>query len=224
VIGPATPPPILTGDQAKLLRALSDRDARHGSRLAGMFMGAVVVLRQTENMDRMAQSAQSMRELLEKLPQSYDGAPVRVPGAKASDHLQRIRVEYKRVKGSLCYDADGRTWAGTIDTLLERFLISIDEIIVPVQGQINRREATRLFSRDVDPSPVPLSEAQENAFLGRWMECDDFFQAVAHHGRYPDFREFQENLDACTVMLLEKLAPSVAEDFRRLEQLIDEAE
>ena len=65
--------PTLGETASRLLAALEARDSRFSNRHAAMLQGALEVLHDESNLDSIAQSAQSMRELLE-LARGYFGA------------------------------------------------------------------------------------------------------------------------------------------------------
>jgi hypothetical protein len=216
------PPP---GDFDRLVVALRDRDSQYGSRCAAMYVGAISVVGQTSNPERFAHAAQSMRELLEKLPLFYDGSPQQAPGAKASDHLLTILAEYDEAqKRSDRYDKDAGLWGGEIDAVLQRLFVQIDEIAVIRRRGLTRRDIARRFARDLDPRGAALPAPREDALAKEWIDHNGFFNAVAHHGKYPTDREFEARLHACTRLLIEYLAPDVLGTIALLDQIIEETE
>ena len=103
-------PLALSREQRRLHDALSER----GEKLGAMYLGGLQVLQDAANPDRVAQSAHSMRELMEKIVD-----PKRRPGltAKVNEVEDRFRDQKPRTN---CH-SDSAGWAGPIDPLSARY-------------------------------------------------------------------------------------------------------
>lgn len=217
---------LLTSEEGRLLDVLRGRDAAHGSRLSDVYIGALYALRNQENPERHVQAAHSMRELFEKLPIQFEGAPVRAPGAKASDHLAVIATELgkaKRHSGSY-HEADDR-WNGTIDEPLSRALRRIaDRIDKHAEASLSRRELARTFLRAQDPLRQPLPNPSEESALDGWQKFNSYFQAVSHHNRQPNEEEFAGHMHDCALYLLGRVTGSSAQTLKVLDDIIGEGE
>src|SRR4051794_4237374 len=85
--GGVPPAPVglqLSGQQRALLEALREIDRRLGE----MYLGALAVLQQPFNGERFAQSAHTLRELINRLPDSL-GLSVGALNERMGDRIQR---------------------------------------------------------------------------------------------------------------------------------------
>ena len=111
---------LLSGQQQALLRALDKRS----SRLASIYRGGLAVLGDTSNPDRFAQSAHSLRELMEKLPEFLDvptGAQKERLKAKARE-LENLYVRTR--ENTICFSVSNG-WDGGIDRHLRKLLLHL---------------------------------------------------------------------------------------------------
>src|SRR6266700_3470470 len=110
--GGVPPAPVglqLSGQQRALLEALREIDQRLGE----MYLGALAVLQQPFNGERFAQSAHTLRELINHLPSSL-GLIADALTDRLGDRLQRPEQVWENaVQRSRCFD--GTTWSGSID-------------------------------------------------------------------------------------------------------------
>jgi hypothetical protein len=84
-----------------------------------MYQGAVMVLEQTENPLRLVLASHGIRELMEKLPESFGELPKVGQGLKVQ--VGNVRDEWDRfARNSTCVQGDA--WTGEIDAPLRRFL------------------------------------------------------------------------------------------------------
>ena len=188
-----------------------------------MYSGACHALSDPANPDRFAQAAQSLRELLEKLP-LRDTAEVLNAGIAASESLKGIVTLYEyATKTSASYDAGERRWEGSIDGPLAKMLSAVDEAATRTPPK-NKRARSAAFLREQEPTGEPLPHDLEQQFTTRWLELDAYFQAVAHHRRQVSPDEFSEQMHRCTVLLLEILGPTPLSTLDALDRLIQEAE
>jgi hypothetical protein len=164
-----------------------------------------------------------MRELMEKLPLST-GDMVIPQGKKAGEQLEGLRQEFSRArKESSCYERQRRTWDGSIDEHLLRFLLEVERTSLQPSTEITKRNRSATFIRARDPAGEPMPSDIEKARVERWMAFDSFFTRVAHHGG-STVEEFEQRLVECIIFLVEVLGTSTAKNLDALDQLIREAE
>ena len=104
--------PVLSPDQGLLgpQRALYDALTKKYSLLAQMYVGAIMILRQPDNPERLPLAAHSLRELMEKIPVAVD---VHTP-AHAEPLMAKLRevedqwlATYRATK---CHQSDEMGW------------------------------------------------------------------------------------------------------------------
>ena len=109
----------MSGQQRGLYDALGEIHQN----LADKYLGALTAI-SSNNPDRLAQTAHSLRELIEKLPM-YIGMPFR--SANLGEKVQNLAQQWKKVVKH--YESSDRPkWSGDIDSRLRKFLIKLDEL------------------------------------------------------------------------------------------------
>jgi hypothetical protein len=218
----------LTREQERLLTSLRARDGRFGSRVGDMYLGALVVCSQMDNPERLSQAAQSMRELLEKLPRQLDDAPVQVPGTKASDRLHSLSSELTKTRtSSNCYDRASKGWklGEKLDIILARLLERLEETIHQHTTNPKNRDVNRHFIKKLEPATDPLGSDREDELLKEWRRLDSYFQGVAHHYLETTPAVFEEYISTCTSFLLERVRlVTTFTNFQQIDAAIEEVE
>jgi hypothetical protein len=216
-------PAELTRDEAHLVQVLQDRDGRYQSGFVELYLGAVFAASDASRPDRFAHAAHGMRELLEKLPLFYDGAPTKIQIADVASGARRLADEYQRAKqNSACFTSGSPAWMGQIDSHLHRLLDRVDVVSKEMDRFPTRRVIQQRFLRNLDPlrsqQPMPGEESQ----LDEWKRLDQFFKAIAHHQRATSMAEFDTHATSCTTMLLNLLRPSASAILDQLDAIIQE--
>ena len=163
----------LSREQQRLHGALCEL----GEALGAMYLGGLQVLHDTANPDRAAQSAHSMRELMEKMVD-----PKRRPGLTAKVIEVEDVFRDKNPKTN-CHSESGG-WNGTIDPPLRKILKKLEDFLdwfatlYPRRKERFRRALSRWEGSDLD-----LPEASFRGQWKAWRELNDYFQAVSHHGK-----------------------------------------
>ncbi|MDE9364229.1 hypothetical protein PZ938_01290 [Luteipulveratus sp. YIM 133132] len=207
----------LTGRQRAVVEAFGDRH-----NLVAWYLGARSVLGQDGNPDRLAQSAHSIRELLEKLPHHFD-VPVEKRAFILSERARVLGQSFdKAVAKSKTYE-DGK-WSGEIDAPLRQFLQRAEDFFgkLAVKRPPRSQEA-KGFIRATDPSPLPLPDTIEELRIKEWNAYRDYFISVAHH-RSAEPDEFERWLELFEDFILKQLVPRTFEDRAEIRELIEEAE
>jgi hypothetical protein len=204
--------------QLELLEALRSRRTKFD--FAKMYQGALQVLRQTENPLRLVLAAHGMRELMEKLPESFGELPKVGPGLKVQ--VGQMQDAWDRaVRNSACAQDDA--WTGQIDQPLRNFLHKIGPFFRQFAADNPaRKERTDAFLQMAEFRPVALPEEIRASHVNEWHECFDFFVGVAHHRRTDD--GFYEWLSFLERFLLDRLVPRTHRDRQDLDDLIARGE
>lgn len=210
----------LSGQQLALYRALSEKKQR----LADIYLGALTVLRQTTNPDRIALAGHGLRELIEKIPAFVDitiKAQKENLGAKVRELEGRWETT---VKSTECYKR--AKWGGLIDGPLARLLKRLQNFFEWFNEHHPRRKAEIAATlKRLDSSRRALPASLEELNIQEWGKIRDFFVDVAHH-RKPDTteEEFNQWLDALEIFLLDRLRPRTFADIESIDEIIKEGE
>jgi len=208
----------LSGQQRTLMRALDERDPG----LSAIYLGAIMVLVDTSNPDRLPQCAHSVRELMEKLPERLD-VPTQAQKESLKVKVREIEDAYvgAQQKTSCFSSVDG--WSGTIDVPLKKLLSKIGGFFDWFSTHHPRRrdELHGVLTR-LDGSGRELPKPLASLNVDAWDKKRDYFQSVAHHRLNTDEQEFRRWMDALERFLLDRLAPRTFDDFAEIDTIIGE--
>lgn len=206
----------LTGRQKALFLALCGKDRR----LANIYVGACLVLTQSENPSRLSLAAHAMRELVDKLP-IYIDIPQPTKPANLKAKVQELRDSWDKVQiKSGCNTTEG--WEGQIDKPLVTFMGKVGSFFVWFAGErATRYERTACVVRALDASENKLPSRIEKLRVDEWNEYHDYFAAVAHQSEPV---EFESMVEALEILLLQTLNPQTFDDHADLDALIAEGE
>jgi len=206
----------LSGQQRTLLEALREIDQRLGE----MYLGALAVLEQPFNGERFAQSAHTLRELINQLPASLglsSGALDRM-----GDRIQKSEQAWgNAVDRSRCFD--GENWSGSIDQPLARALTTINEFFAWKKGhRPTRREELAQTIRRLDASGRRLPAELEDLAVAHWDKTRDYFIAVCHYRTRVSESDFLAYLDALERFIIDRLRPRTFADFDEVDAILEE--
>jgi hypothetical protein len=213
------PTPLqLSGQQLALHRALG----KTKTELADMYYGALSVLSQIENPDRLALAAHGFREIMEKLPRYLD-----LPSTNPSSLTEQVRTLNqgweKVLKQSECHD--NGMWTGNIDESLQKFLKIVHEFFdwLKLDRPTRKQQAARVL-RELDPLGRPLPEPIESLRVKEWDSYRSYFDNVAHHNPSASPEKFESWLSESERFLLDRLIPRTFEDRSKIDDIIKEGE
>ncbi|MDE0505985.1 MAG: hypothetical protein OXI86_18055, partial [Candidatus Poribacteria bacterium] len=207
----------LTPQQQRVLEALIDRETEEYP-LSQWYLGAYYALENTQNPDRIAQAAQSLRELLEKLPRVVLGIGVQV---RASGLAGVRREIYERILKDKERYANG--WKGeAINTHLDKTLRKIEDYLDQNQ-QPTRKEKVQMAVAALDPMgnrfDRQTQEKKRDEFNGLWKRLENF----AHHKTYSDTEEFEVCLKDIERTVFDLLAPITAKNQMEIQNILANA-
>jgi hypothetical protein len=209
----------LSGQQRALYEALSEKDER----LAGMYLGSLLVLRQTENPDLLALAAHGLRELMEKLPRYFDLPVGTKPPSLKVKVLELTRSWGNAVKNSKC--GENPSWSGVIDSPLRKFLKKTQEFFTWFEAEHpTRKQQTAKVLRGLDLIDRPLPAPIEQLRIEEWDKCHDYLKGVSHHAILPWPGDFISRLEVLECFLLDRLRPRTFEDHAEIDRIIREGE
>lgn len=208
----------LSAAQLTLLHALQQQQ----SELAQMYLGALLVLQDNANPDSIPLSAHGVRELMEKLPETLD-VPMKAHKERMGDKVQGLYQRWKATFQGSGSVANGE-WLGEIDVPLRLLLKALNEFLnwYATHHPRMREEIGRVLRR-LDAPGGALPPTVEDANIALWRDMRTFFVDVAHHRLDPEAQEFRRRLGDLELFLLDRLHPRTFEDFRTIDELLEEA-
>lgn len=208
----------LTGRQVALYDALVEKDRqvqRESVRLAEMYRGALSVLNQEYNPDRLAQAAHSLRELMEKLPRAVD-----VPAAQGDGLTVRVRRVHRRWRLYTKISSDGPKRVKVLtgfQTEMEKFAVWFEE-----RDKTRRQIAGQLIDR-LDQRKTSLPAQIKDVHVDEWDLCHKYFEDTSHHSK-TTIDEFDGWLVTLETFLLDRLRPRTFDDQVALKTIVIEGE
>lgn len=183
--------------------------------LADWYLGAVYAAKNIYNPDRFSQAAQSLRELLEKLPRvfvetGFQESRPDFQGMRATLY-SRLRSDKKR------YD---RRWEGKIiDAMLDETINCVDRYLELNQTPTRREQIHSVISK-LDPMHEILGQGIRTEKSERFRALWRAFEGLAHHNITADETFFWEQLATAERVIIDLLAPITAQDQRALRAII----
>lgn len=210
--------PLLTTQQRNLLSILKKHEIDR-YRVGDWYLAAVYAVHSRNNPDRLAQAAQSLRELIEKLPLIVlsSDIPVFRPETSLPNLRNNLRIRFwKDVER---YDED---WRGkTIDSRLDKTLKELRKYLELSQTP-SRTERIQSVIIEIDPMADHLRkdiiDKKRELFKTIWLTMEKF----AHHGsnNQNDEEDFLASMQDLENLLLDLFAPVTAEDNAKIRSII----
>jgi hypothetical protein len=177
--------------------------------------GALRVLADGDNPDRVALAAHGIREVLEKLPRTPNEKSLKqITGDLEKQWATMIAKTTALVAGS---------WTGPIDEPLADFLDEVQGFFETFNEDWPgaREEAKRFLERSLpEPDTIEANALDERA--RRWVSARDYMVGIAHH-RASDLTEFDARLREIEDMLID-VALGTLEKYRDIDRMIEEVE
>ena len=212
-------PLALTPQQQRVLEALKDTETEKFP-LSQWYHGALYALDNPGNPDRISQAAQSLRELLEKLPLVVEGIDIH---RKTSGHVESRFPQMRRnieEHISTYKERNPGDWNGQkIDNDLAKALKIVEEYIElnkrPTRRQ-KMQKAVAIIDPMVDRLDSKIQETKRNQLLNLWQRLEHF----AHHNSKPDEEKFRKCLEDLEKTVFDLLAPITAQDQREIQTIL----
>ena len=208
-------PLILTSKQRDVLEVLQSKQTEKYP-LSRWYTGALHVLNDHYNPDRVAQAAHSLRELLEKLPEVVHGGDVkvRIPGFAEKRNIINERL----FKAKKRYPEG---WKGKpIDKNVTKLLTDVEEYL-ELTRQPTRRERIQQTLATIDPMVNSLDSETREAKRDRYYHLWDQLENFAHHKSNPDIAEFNNCLKELENAVFDLLAPITAQDQKEIQTILN---
>lgn len=203
-------------------RILHQALMREDQRLAGMYLGALLVLEHIENPENVVMAAHSLRELLEKLPMYLDLPVTRQTNLKVKV-IDLSQGWYSVTKNSRC--KGNPSWNGPVDRPLQTFLERTEKFFEWFKEQYQtRRERAAILLRGLDPLRLSLPTPIEDLRITEWYKYHEYFEKISHHGVIEGLQEFRTWLVSLEKFLLDHLCPRTFDDQEDIKRIIEEGE
>lgn len=183
-----------------------------------MYLGALHAFATTTNPDRIAQTAQSARELMEKLPRRLGTEQARRGNLK--QQAQDLQTVWERYRGQV--DTPTSELLGkTIDRPLLPVLLKVEEVVGWLERFAPGRKAeARVALREIDISGVDLPEHLIEENVNEWLRLRGFFDSAAHHGRTVSDADMERELAVLERFLSDRLIPETTEDLEAIDRIL----
>ncbi|MBN1983171.1 MAG: hypothetical protein JW795_16675 [Chitinivibrionales bacterium] len=175
--------------------------------LVDWYIGAIYAAQNTYNPDRFSQAAQSLRELLEKLPRVFVETEVTV-----------LKPDFKgmsdKLYSQLCSDKEryGGEWKEkTIDPGLETTICDMERYLEANQLPTRKEQIHSLMNR-LDPMHDTLDQVIREGNLKQFRELWDTFEGLSHHNGRACDKNFGKQLALVERLIIDLLAPITAQD------------
>ena len=208
-------PLVLTPRQRAVLDALKDKETKEYP-VSKWYLGALYALENPYNPDRVSQAAQSLRELLEKLPRVVQGSDVQ---GSTFDFKGMRRNIYERILQDKKRYPSG--WQDEkIDGHLNKTLRKVEEYVERNQ-QPTRKEQMQRAVATIDPMvnqfDSEIQETKRNRLHDLWKRLEGF----AHHQESePDVEGFRVCLEELESIVFDLLAPITAQDQEEIQTIL----
>ena len=213
-------PVELSGNQQQVLDALR-RVETEKHPLGDWFLGALSALKNTYNPDRISQAAQSLRELLEKLPRVLPGSDVL---SYSPNYPDMRRAIFARLVDDERRYREG--WKDkVIDARLEKTLRKIFRYM-ELNQHPTRKDQIQIAIRNIDPMAnqmgIDIQNRKRDAFHGLWRRLEEF----AHHrsSSHQAEQDFREDLLILERLIHDLLAPVTAQDQQEIQSILDKSD
>ena len=206
--------PVLDATQQQVLRALRRKETDKFP-LGDWYLGALYALENKYNPDRISQAAQSLRELLEKLPRVVRESDVPRP---YNFKEMRKNINRRWIKDKKRYDGK---WKGvTVNNHFDKTLRKIDDYL-ELNQMPDRKDQIQLAIRRIDPMADMLDpkiqKAKRDQFHNIWTEIEGF----AHHRSNPNEQRFMECFSTIDQIIFDLLAPITAQNQQEIRSILD---
>lgn len=216
---PSAPKLSLKGHQLALLKALKEIDDNHSEpfSVADMYYGGLSVLADEKNPERIVLSAHCFRELIEKLPLTFD-IPIPHHSGNMGEKVNILKIKWEGTLKKLDCNSENE-WKGEIDQPLKQYLDSSRDFFQwHKEHRLTRTERPKQLSRKLDPSDDPMPSKLENIEAKTWIMHHSHFDGVSHHTLLPeDYPSWIEHFER---FLLDRLKPRTFNDQAEIDKIV----
>ena len=210
------PKPLhLTQQQQDVIRALRGRESERYP-ISQWYLGALYALDNHHNPDRFTQAAQSLRELVEKLPRVVLESDLQVNSYNVAENRRQLANRIVGDRQRYQEGWDGKLIDPALAETLERASTYFEE-----SQQPSRREQVQMAVVGIDPLAnqfdVEILKSKRDRIYEVWQQ----FEKFAHHGGIQDAKDFADCLEVLEREILDLLAPITAQDQQEIRSILD---
>ena len=208
-------PLVLTSIQRQVFEILSATKSQKYS-LGDWYLGAIYAVENRYNPDRFSQAAQSLRELLEKIPRVF--VESEIPESRPN-----FREMRRDLYSQLCFDKKRYrgAWEGElIDSGLDKTIRGVDRYL-ELDQMPTRKEQIHSVMCKIDPMHDTLNQEIRTEETKRFNALWQYFEALAHHNTHTDKEIFLRQLDLTERLVIDLLAPIAAEDQGAIREILE---
>lgn len=207
-------PLVLTDRQRDILEALQNKQTDKYP-LSDWYLGALYALDNPYNPDRISQAAQSLRELLEKLPRVIQGSDVQTnttdfKGMRRSINNRILKDKERYSEGWKNKKIDAR-----LDKTLRKIENYFERNQLPTRDE-QMQQAVATIDPMVNSLDSEIRERKRNQLHRLWKRLERF----AHHSNNPDVEEFSNCLKELENTIFDLLAPITAQDQEEIQTIL----
>ena len=205
----------LTQRQQDVLRVLQSRENERYP-LSQWYLGTLYALANHHNPDRISQAAQSLRELVEKLPRVVLESDPQVNSYNVPENRREIAARIAKDQQRYPEGWAGKLIDPQLGETFEKASIYFEK-----SQQPSRREQVQMAVVGIDPMAnqldVEILRLKGDRIYRVWQQ----FEKLAHHGGNPDVREFTNWLEVLEQEILDLLAPVTAQDQQEIRSILE---
>jgi hypothetical protein len=184
-----------------------------------MYLGALHAYENVGNPDRLAQTAQSVRELMEKLPRRL-GAERPSRGGGLTEQVRGLQTTWERYKRQTT-KATNELLDEKVDRSLLLVLLKVEEVIEWTERHAPGRQAeARAVLREIDISGMDLPGHLIDQNVAEWLRLRGFFDDTAHHRASVTAEQVAHELQALERFLWDRLIPATTDDLREIDAIL----
>ena len=203
--------------QKAVFEALIQRDSERYP-LSQWYLGAIYALSNPYNPDRHSQAAQSLRELLEKLPRVIQETPMQISNPQMVQTQRELHSQISKAAERYQWEWSGKP----IDSDLSKTLDAAEEYF-RLRQQPSRRELITRTVATIDPLFYQMNTDVRNRKLGELSDVWRELEAYAHH-RSPDTETFGGIMERLEHIILDLLAPIRADNQQEIDAILQKSE
>lgn len=205
--------------QKELKKVLNEKNEK----AAQIYIGALLILKQIDNPDRIALCAHGLRELIVLLPKFIDVPIIKEAQQQLAHFADALVGEWNSMKAQNKWPGDP-PWNGAIDDHLRKVLNKASLLVESHLGiREGRRNQVKEIIKKQNFSAVPLPETIEDLKAKEWNIYRDYFAKIAHHASTTE-EEFLSHVTHFENLLLNYLKPRTFDTHSELLTLIAEVQ
>lgn len=202
-----------------LLRILNDASTELGD----YYLGALHTLANTSNPDRIAQSAHSLRELIQQLPRKHKKAATKVAPPGLLSGASNIYPARDAWNGITIKDYKAPTLRPTDPQAETKYLRESKKFWEFINKNYPKNDEERLRMEAGIRKDTPLPPKLQKLRMKEWSSYYAKFADIAHHGKSKT-ENYEQLVESFEDFLIRELDPQTTKDFAEISKIIKEVE